>query len=111
MAKNTNPVLDAFRTYGYDPFDPWGSTIEAHFQICYTLVRYGAEVPADWQFSAGAFSPAMDDNDPDNEDGEGSYLGWEFDLLMREGHYSNLIHAGNVLSRYAALLKANGHSY
>lgn len=105
-----NPVLEVLRDH-FDAHDPWGSVLEAHFQICYTLMRYGAEIPADWKFRAGAFSPTMEDNDPDNEDGEGSLLGWEFDLIMREGGYSNLIHAGNVLARYASLLKLNGQDY
>lgn len=112
MAKNTNPVLDAFRIYGYDPYDVYSSVVEAHFQICFTLLRYDAHIPADWEFSAGAFVPEEDDNDPEKEDaenGEGSLLGWEFDLLMRQGHYSNLIHAGNVLERYAAQLRLAGH--
>jgi hypothetical protein len=105
-----NPVLEAFRD-NFDAYDPWGSTIEAQFQICFTLLRYEAQIPAAWEFSPGAFKPTMEDNDPDNEDGEGSLLGLEFDILMREGHYSNLIHAGNVLVRYAAQLKLAGMDY
>lgn len=106
-----NPVIEVFRSFGYDPYDPWGSTIEAQFQICYTLLRGGADIPAAWQFSPGAFVPTADDNDPDNEDGEGSLLGWEFDLILREGGYRNLIHAGNILERYATLLKSEGKDY
>lgn len=105
-----NPVLEALRD-NFDSHDPWGSVIEAHFQICYTLLRYNASIPEDWQFRAGAYAPQEDDNDPDNEDGEGSLFGWECDLLMRQGHYSNLIHAGNVLARYAAQLKLAGKDY
>lgn len=110
MAKNTNPVLDTFRE-NFDGGDPWGSTIEAHFQVAYTLMRHGVDVPADWQFSPGMFVPDLEDNNPDNEDGEGSYIGWQFDLLMREGHVSNLIHAGNVLARYAFHLSMAGYDY
>lgn len=111
MAQNTNPVIDMFRSVGYDPYDPWGSTIEAHFQIAYTLVRHGAEVPAAWDFHPGCFVPTADDNNPENEDGDGSYIGWEFDLMMREGQVRNLIAAGNVLARYAAQLKLAGMDY
>jgi hypothetical protein len=75
-----NPVIEVFRSFGYDPYDPWGSTVEAQFQICYTLMRGGAEIPAAWQFSPGAWTPSEDDNDPDNEDGDGSLLGWEFEF-------------------------------
>lgn len=110
MARNTNPVMDVIRE-NFDGGDPWGSAIEAHFQICYTLTRYGAPVPADWEFRMGAFEPEEDDNDPENEDGDGSYLGWELDLLMRQGHMSNLIDAGNVLKRYLHILEMAGYSY
>ncbi len=108
-----NPALEALRD-NFESYDPWGSVIEAQFQICFTLLRGGAEIPAAWQFGAGAFVPADDDNDPDKEDaenGDGSLLGWEFDLILREGGYSNLIHAGTVLERYAAQLKLAGKDY
>lgn len=105
-----NPVLEYVRD-NFDGGDPWGSTLEAHFQICYTLARGGAPIPESWEFSLGAFVPQEDDNDPDNEDGDGSLLGYEFDCLLREGHYRNLIHAGEVLSRYAAQLKLAGLDY
>lgn len=107
-----NPALDVFRDH-FDPYDPWGSVVEAQFQICYTLVRHAAEVPAAWQFYPGAWVPEMDDNDPEAPGmaREGSLLGWEFDLIMREGGYSNLIHAGTVLERYAAQLKLAGKDY
>jgi hypothetical protein len=105
-----NPAIEALRD-NFDGGDPWGSTMEALFQLCYTLARGGAEIPASWEFSPGAWVPSEDDNDPDNEDGDGSLLGWEFDLLLREGHYRNLIHAGEILNRYAAQLKLAGLDY
>jgi len=105
-----NPALEILRDH-FDGGDPWGSAIEAHFQICYSLARGGAEIPASWEFRLGAFVPSEDDNDPDNEDGDGSLLGYEFDLLLRQGHYRNLIHAGEILSRYAAQLKLAGRDY
>lgn len=109
-----NPVLEAFRD-SFDSYDPWGSVLEAHFQICYTLVRHGAKdsIPADWEFGLGAFQPTMDDNNPDvwDEDSDGSLLGWEFDLIMREHGAAPLIHAGNILSRYANLLRLDGKDY
>lgn len=105
-----NPALEVFRDH-FDSYDPWGSVIEAQFQICFTLLRGGADIPSAWQFSPGAFTPKADDNDPEQEDGEGSLLGWEFDLILREGGYSNLIHAGTVLERYAVQMKLAGMDY
>lgn len=105
-----NPAMEIIRDH-LDSYDAWGSALEAHFQICYTLTRGGVEVPEAWDFHPGMFVPEDDDNDPENEDGEGSLLGWELDLLLREGHVRNLIEAGNILGRYTALLELAGHSY
>lgn len=104
MAKNTNPVLDALRD-SFDSYDSWGSTISAHFDIAETLYRYGAPIPEEWQFSPGL--AAQEDF---NEE-EASYFAAQCDLFMREGHYSNLVHAGNVLMRYAAQLRLAGEDY
>lgn len=106
-----NPALEVFRDH-FDAFDPWGSVIEAHFQICYTLARFDAAIPDEWEFSLGAFVPDLDDNNPDNSDSpDGSLLGWEFDLLLLQGNYRNLIHAGNVLARLAAQYRLAGRDY
>lgn len=105
-----NPVIELIRD-DIDSYDVYGSVVEAHFQICFTLVRGGVEVPEAWGFSAGMFTPKDDDNDPENEDGDGSLLGWELDLLLRDGHYRDLIQAGEILSRYAALLELAGQGY
>lgn len=105
-----NPAMEVIRDH-LDSYDIWGSVIEAHFQICYSLTRAEVDVPQAWGFSAGMFAPEADDNDPENEDGDGSLLGWELDLLMREGHYRDLLHAGEILARYAKQLELAGKSY
>lgn len=108
-----NPALETFRDH-FDSYDPWGSVVEAHFQLAYTLVRHGAKVPEAWEFQLGAFRPTMDDNNPDvqDEDSDGSLLGWEFDQIMREeGGEAHIVHAGNVLARYAHLLSMAGMDY
>lgn len=104
MAKNTNPVLDAFRD-SFDSYDPWGSAINAHFDIAECLYRYGAPIPTEWQFSPGLGAGGVFDEE--NE----SYFAAQIDLMMREGHYSNLVHAGNVLMRLCAQYKIAGLDY
>lgn len=110
MAKNQNPALDVVREEL--PMNGEGLyyvATEAMFQISYTLCRYGAAVPAAWEFSPGAWTPSEDDNSEENqESGEGSYMGAEFDLMMQQGGYSNLIHAGNVLDRLREVMNAEG---
>ena len=98
-----NPVLEMLR-YEFDSSDPFGSALNAHFDIAECLYRHGAEIPADWEFSPGlAAEHELDD--------DASYFATELDLMMRQGHYSNLIHAGNVLMRYVAQCKLAGLDY
>lgn len=101
---NTNPVLDALRD-SFDAYDAWGSTISAHFDIAECLFRYGAPIPESWEFTPGmGLSTEFDE---ENE----SYFAAQCDTFMEQGHYSNLVHAGNVLERYAAQLKLAGMDY
>jgi hypothetical protein len=102
---NTNPVLDALRD-SFDGGDAWGSTLSAHFDIAECLHRHGADIPSEWEFRP---SPLLNVGDPLPEDC--SYFAEQIDLMMREGHVSNLVHAGNVLMRYAAQLKLAGEDY
>ena len=105
MAKNTNPVLDLFRTDQFDSSDPWGSAINAQFDIAECLTRYGVDIPAHWEYSPG-LSASYEPNEEDS-----SLFAMELDVLMRQGHLSNIIHAGNVLCRYVALCESEGRSY
>ena len=100
---NTNPVLDLFRE-DFDSYDPFGSALNAQFDIAECLFRHGAAVPSEWQFSPGLAAQ--------RELGEdASSFALDIDLMMREGHVSNLIHAGTVLMRYVAQCKLAGKDY
>ena len=105
MAKNTNPVIDVARDY-IDAHDPWGSALNLCFDICETLVRHGVPVPTDWEYSPGAFT-GEGELDEDND----SPFCFELDFYMRHGHVSNILHAGEVLSRYVRILELAGKSY
>lgn len=104
MAKNTNPVLDLFREE-FDSLDPWGSALNAQFDIAECLTRYGVDIPAHWEYSPGlsaSYEPHEDTS---------TWFAMELDVLMRQGHEQNIIHAGNVLCRYVALCESEGLSY
>ena len=103
---NTNPVLDLFRE-SFDPYDPWGSVVSAMFDIAECLYCAGASIPEEWEFTPSPALQVGTVRDPD----EVSMFAVDIDLLLRTGHYSNLIHAGNVLQRYAHLLDLEGRSY
>jgi hypothetical protein len=105
MAKNTNPVLDMFRSEQFDSSDPWGSALSAQFDIAECLFRYGVPVPEHWEFSPGLAAGGELTED------DSSWFAMELDLLMRQGHVSNIIHAGNVLARYVALCESEGLAY
>jgi hypothetical protein len=104
--KNTNPVLDSFRQDAYDPYDVWGSTISAHFDIAECLYRHGVPTPEFWEFRP---SPLLEVGDPLEDDA--SMFATEVEFLMEQGHITNIIDAGNVLARYAAQLKLAGMDY
>jgi hypothetical protein len=103
--KNTNPVLDLFRE-DFDSYDAWGSVLSAHFDIAECLYRNGCDVPEEWEFSPSPF--LMPGQGPTDDD---SMFYIDIDLMLRRGHYSNLVHAGNVLMRYAAQLRLAGMDY
>jgi hypothetical protein len=101
-----NPVLEAFRDF-FDGGDPWGSTLSAHFDIAECLYRHGVEVPAEWEYRP---SPMIEVGEfPEDDDASLFYS--EIEVLLVQGHVTNLIHAGNVLARYAAQLKLAGYDY
>lgn len=107
MTKNQNPVIALFLNEAYDPYDLWGSTVSATFDIAECLYRNGADVPAEWEFRP---SPMIEVGDELDED-EASMFALDIDLMLRGGHYRNLVHAGTILVRYANLLKLAGMDY
>lgn len=107
MAKNQNPVIALFLSEAYDPYDPWGSAVSAHFDIAECLYRNGADVPAAWEFRP---SPVLSVGDKLDED-EASMFSLDIEVMLAGGHYANLIHAGTVLGRYSNLLKLAGKSH
>jgi hypothetical protein len=93
-----NPILEIMRD-SFDGGDAWGSVMEWWFAIADYLTDLDPDsVPQDWQFRQ---SPIGSDVD--------SYA---YQMLANEQPTAEqLIHAGNVLSRYAAQLKLAGMDY
>lgn len=107
MAKNTNPVMDMFRSEAFDPSDPWGSALGAQFDIAECLTRHSGTVPEEWDYRPAASVQAGKDIVEDDS----SYFALELDLMIRQGHVRNIIDAGNVLRRYVHICELAGHSY
>ncbi len=97
-----NPVLETMRDT-FDGGDPWGSTIAWHFAVSDVLHEIDPElVPKSWEFTPSVFGSNTE--------------AYEYeavcDLIKDEGIDADvLIHAGNVLARYAHILMLNGYDY
>jgi hypothetical protein len=88
--------------------DEYGTTLGWHFAIAelLTLLEFHHDIPAAWQFRA---APGLDSSTWAEDSHENSEL-WE---LWQTGEISAdaLIYWGNVLSRYADVLRAAGLDY
>lgn len=83
--------------------DRWGTAIGIHFAVADLLADIDAStIPDEW-----GYRQALGGSDTDNWD----YRVLAEDLERGELHASDLIHAGNVLSRYCAYLDRKGLSY
>src|SRR6185312_11258997 len=87
-----NDALVAIHS-NWDDHDTWGSCLEAHFQVCYTLSRRGRreDIPSEWEYRESPFGP---------ESAEESILGCDLDPCSTR----DLLKAGEVLARLARLI-------
>jgi hypothetical protein len=83
-----------------DSGDKWGSAMGARFDICETLHRRDADIPASWEFSPGAGLFGVDD-EPETYFGE----------IIRDADSADLVRFGNVLARYTDWLRAADLDY
>ena len=93
-----NPVLESMRDT-FDGGDPWGSVMAWHFAIADYLTNLDADsVPEEWGFVQSPLGSATDC--------------YEYETLADEQpSVEDLIHAGNILCRYASMLKLAGFDY
>ena len=99
-----NEHIQGLIALDWDGGDKWGSAMSHFFGIADTL--YGADsadIPMAWQYSPGVSA---------GEEGE-DWPEAEYRHLLDDGDITtgDLVHAGNVLSRYTAILRTNGESY
>ena len=97
-----NPILETMRDT-FDGSDAWGSVAAWHFAIADVISEIDPDqVPEEWQYRQSPFGV-------DTE-------AYEYDQIIEtmrdEGAtLDDLIHAGNVLHRYAIQLKLAGLDY
>lgn len=96
-----NPILCLMRDSEGWSIDRWEMATETHFIIADAMWHAGISIPSAWGYHHGLCL-----NGP--SDGTLELLG----MLDRwEIEEDDLTHAGNVLSRYCALLKSAGLDY
>jgi hypothetical protein len=89
-------------------YDPWGTAMSHHFAICEVLYHDDIHVPSEWEYRHGMGHDQLD-QDIDGED----CTAMDYVYMLSNGTvtHDDLIHAGNVLSRYERLLEHLGRSY
>lgn len=110
-------------TCAFDGTDLWGSTLTLHFDICEVLDASDIEgdvtpEPFDrWQYRRSPVTtvPSLEalasDEFEDNDDRSFGATMLAAELLRGTITQRDLIYVGDVLSKYAVLLRANGHDY
>lgn len=84
--------------YDYSPkCDPWGTAMQAHFDVAGEMWNRGLDIPSKWEYSPGMGTPAIDD-----DSARGIILGLTDEELEA---------LGSFLNRLTDALKKAGHSY
>lgn len=82
----------------HDKGDPWGSVMQAWFSCAAELWQRGLVVPVAWGYSPGLAAVPTDPED------------FMYDLF-RGADNQSIVKFGNVLAKYAGLLKRAGKDY
>jgi hypothetical protein len=96
-----------------DGHDKWSYAMGTWFAITDVLTADGWDVPLAWEYQTVVVQGETVEMLADNVDGSTDYTTEVLAGMLRSGkiNVSDLVHAGNVLMRYTALLRAAGLSY
>ena len=89
-------AVQEYRLLG-DSGDPWGTMMQWWFTVAEEMHSRGLPIPASWQYRQG-LSPQNDPTDPVTE-------------VVVALSDADLAKLGNVLDRYASILKKAGKDY
>lgn len=97
-----NPVLETMRD-SFDGGDAWGSVMEWWFALADVITDIDAtQIPSEWEFRQSPFGA----------DTEAYAYNAILETMRDDGvTLETLLHAGKVLTRYAAQLKLAGKDY
>lgn len=97
--KRKSGLIAEYRNMG--DCDAWGSSMQAWFAVAHELFARGADIPSHWEFKPGICLTPETAREDDN---------YWFEVF---GEYSDedLVTFGNILERYARLLKHLEQNY
>lgn len=99
-----NPILEVMRD-SFDSGDSWGSVLAWHFAIADVVYEIEGHTPDSWEFTPSPFGAETDCYEYEAIIEVVEELGGSGPSL------DYLIHAGNVLQRYASQLRLAGEDY
>lgn len=96
-----NPIIERMRD-SFDGGDAWGSTMEWWFALADVITGIDASrIPSEWEYRQSPMGADID-----------SYAYQEIIAVVCDGAtIDDLLHAGEILTRYAAQLKLEGMDY
>jgi hypothetical protein len=108
-----NPVIDYVRD-SWDGGDPWGTAINALFDLAEVMYAAGIPIPDELEYRHGAYEPmTVEEMATESADGQQSYNEWVFASAYLSGEITerDMRLAALTLNRYLALCKDAGLDY
>ena len=108
-----NPVID-YVSDRWDGGDPWGTAINALFDLAEVMYAAGIPIPAELEYQHGACEPeTVEEMAIENPDGQTPYGVFEFASAYVSGEITenDMRLAALTLNRYVALCRDAGLDY
>lgn len=108
-----NPVIDYVRDW-WDGGDPWGTAINALFDLAEVMYSAGMAIPEELEYRHGPFEPStVEEMATEDPDGQTSYGVFVFASAYLSGEFTenDMRLAALTLNRYLALCRDAGLDY
>jgi hypothetical protein len=108
-----NPVIDYVRDW-WDDGDPWGTAINALFDLAEVMYSAGIPIPEELEYRHGTYeAESLEEMATENEDGQTPYAVFVFASAYLSGEITenDMRLAALTLNRYLALCRSAGLDY
>jgi hypothetical protein len=108
-----NPVIDYVRDW-WDSGDPWGTAIDALFDLAEVMYSAGMAIPEELEYQHGAYEPeSLEEMATEDPDGQTSYGVFVFASEYLAGNITerDMRLAALTLNRYCDMCRAAGLDY